>query len=331
MKIIFSLLLTQLACLVRGDVGWSEFGRQDRANANAPRRNRVIGLEAPVKSKPQKMIRREKSTSWSKEDRYEIVLCFFSFSLVILLSVTNRFIFISFMHSLEEMIDASRSTLELSMGMHSMSMSISMSMSMSMATSVPITIPTLSPVTSVPNPIPTPPPSPSATVPMGPPGPPTTTSPIQTSPPIPSFPPGPPTGEPGTPPPFLIPPMPTASSSEAQTPPTVSPSIEPTSEPTITNAPTGKFLPNSNCLSTSEIRLGDESDDSTTSVQLEIGYIAESYSSSVDGLMTELEEELIATAVFAIFGCNPDTSGISPTTLEILDGKYEYLEINCCI
>jgi hypothetical protein len=68
-NIVFSLLLIQLACLVRGDVGWSEFGRQDRANANAPHRNRVIGLEAPVKSKPQDMIRREKSTNWSTEDR----------------------------------------------------------------------------------------------------------------------------------------------------------------------------------------------------------------------------------------------------------------------
>jgi hypothetical protein len=56
-----------------------------------------------------------------------------------------------------------------------------------------------------------------------------------------------------------------------------------------------------------------------------MGYIAESYSSSVDDFMTELEEELIATAVFAIFGCNPDTSGINPNTREISDGKCECL------
>jgi hypothetical protein len=46
--------------------------------------------------------------------------------------------------------------------------------------------------------------------PIGPPGPPIATAPIQTPPPIPSFPPGPPTDEPGTPPPFQIPPMPVA-------------------------------------------------------------------------------------------------------------------------
>lgn len=300
MKIVSSLLLTQLTCLVRGDVGWSEFGRQDRANANAPRRNRVTGLEAPVKSKPQDMIRREKSTSWSAED------------------------------SLEEIFDVSRSTLELSMDM-------SFSMSMSMATSVPITIPTSSPVTSVPNPIPTPAPAPTLG-PPGPPGPPTTTPPNQTRPSLPpfsNFTRGP-TGEPGTPsstqPAF--PPLPpavlVAPSSETQTPPTGFPSIEPTSEPSISNPPTGEFLPNSDCLSTSKIRLGDELDNSTTAVPLEIGYIVESYSSSVEAFTTELEEELIATAVFAIFGCNPDTSGINPETLEVLDVDDKSLFIETC-
>jgi hypothetical protein len=229
------------------------------------------------------------------------------------------------------MFDVSRATLELSMDM-----SFSMSMSMSMGPSVPITIPTPSPVTSVPNPIPTPAPAPSPSVPvpvpMGPPGPPTTKPPIiQTGPPIPIFT-RRPTGEPGAPsstqPPFfLLQPALVAPSSEAQTPPTGFPSIEPTSEPSISNPPTGKFLPDSDCLSTSKVRLGDELDDSTTSVPLEMGYIAESYSSSADNFMTELEEELIATAVFAIFGCNPNTSGINPTTLKILDGKCICLEI----
>ena len=56
-----------------------------------------------------------------------------------------------------------------------------------------------------------------------------------------------------------------------------------------------------------------------------MGYIAES-DTSADEFVTELEEELIATAVFAIFGCSPDIGGIIPTTI-ILDGKCECLEI----
>ena len=223
------------------------------------------------------------------------------------------------------MFEVSRATLELSMDM-----SFSMSMSMSMATSVPITIPTSSPVTSVPNPIPTP-----APFPMGPPGPPTTTPPNQTRPPLPSFPnfTGRPAGDSNDTPPSTRPPsfqFPPAAlvvpSSEPQTPPTgFSFIIETTSVPSISNPPTSEFLPISNCSSTSKIRLGDENDNSTTSVPLEMGYIAES-DTSADEFVTELEEALIATAVFAIFGCSPDIGGIIPTTI-ILDGKCECLEI----
>lgn len=75
MKIVLTLLLINFTCLVRGDVGWSEFGRY-RADINAPRRNRVIKQDDIAKGQEQKMIRREKATAWSMEERYEVFIVF---------------------------------------------------------------------------------------------------------------------------------------------------------------------------------------------------------------------------------------------------------------
>jgi len=244
----------------------------------------------------------------------------------------------------------------------SMSMSMSMSISMVVPSSPPSPIPTPGPSTSVPmppknSPRPTGPPrppgppitpAPFSTAPIptrptgspGPPGLPITPAPfsripIPTRGPIPSGPPRPTEPGPQSPPSFLIPPVFGTPSKDPsifspsltpQTPSTEAPfeasSIEKTTETSTSSAPTGVYLPNSDCLRTSAIRLGEASDGSTTPMSLEIGYIAESNSNSVESFMTELEEELIATAVFAIFGCNPETSGIIvPITLEIVNGK----------
>lgn len=75
MKIVLSLLLIHFTCLVYGDVGWSEFGRY-RADINNPWSDRVIKQEDTVKSQEQKIIRREKVTDWSTEERYDILIEF---------------------------------------------------------------------------------------------------------------------------------------------------------------------------------------------------------------------------------------------------------------
>ena len=227
-------------------------------------------------------------------------------------------------------MDVHRVTLEFSMVM-----SYSLSMSVSVPSSPPNRIPTTDsspPVSSVaPDSTPTTlGPSNSAPVqtptdsslrptdPPGIPGSPITLAPIPSRPPIPSGPPRPPTDEPGpqTSPPFLIP-----------------PSIEVTTEPSISRAPTGVFARGSDCLRLNAIRLANASDTSATPISLEIGYIAESNSISMEAFRKELETELIATAVFAIFDCNPETVGtITPFTLEIVNGTKSFaINIYVCI
>jgi hypothetical protein len=64
--------------------------------------------------------------------------------------------------------------------------------------------------------------------------------------------------------------------------------------------------------------LGTASDQRTTPIFLAVGYQAESTSSSVDDFVTELENELMSTAVSAIFGCKTNITGkIFPQTLEV--------------
>ena len=73
----------------------------------------------------------------------------------------------------------------------------------------------------------------------------------------------------------------------------------------------------SDCLSTSTLTLGTAADESSTPVALDISYSAETNSSFIEDFETELVDELIRTAVFAIFGCNPETRGkVAPNTEE---------------
>jgi hypothetical protein len=77
----------------------------------------------------------------------------------------------------------------------------------------------------------------------------------------------------------------------------------------------------SGCLSTSTITLGTAADERSTPVALDISYSVEANNSFVEDFEDELVDELIRTAVFAIFGCNPDTTDkVAPNTEEI-DGE----------
>mmetsp|Transcript_21867 Transcript_21867/g.47590 ORF Transcript_21867/g.47590 Transcript_21867/m.47590 type:complete len:279 (+) Transcript_21867:3-839(+) len=89
-------------------------------------------------------------------------------------------------------------------------------------------------------------------------------------------------------------------------------------EPSFSAPPTGL----SDCLSTNTLKLGTAADNTTTPVPLDMSYNAESTSNSTDAFEAILVEELIRTAVLAIFGCNPETSGkIAPNTRQIVEGK----------
>ena len=107
--------------------------------------------------------------------------------------------------------------------------------------------------------------------------------------------------------------------------PAEDPSIISTPAPSTSGLSAGK----SECLSTNTLKLGTASDNSSTPVYLDLSYNAKSNSSSMEDFKTELEDALISTAVFAIFGCNPETSGkIAPNTQEIVNGKRNSHPLN---
>ena len=224
--------------------------------------------------------------------------------------------------SLTDIFDHHRVTLEVSMSMPmSMPLSMSMSISMSMAgyphplipvvPSGPPTIQTISPALSIP------PLSPNIPGPFNPYGssspmvPPsyisTPSAPIFTTQPV----------ESSDSPQVTIPSSFPSMSTTLQTTTAL-----PTSDPVTSPSSSETSVETSDCLSTNILKLTTASDESSIPVALDMSYTAESNSSSILDFETELEDELIRTAVFAIFGCNPDTTDkITPITEEIIDGK----------
>lgn len=109
--------------------------------------------------------------------------------------------------------------------------------------------------------------------------------------------------------------------------PTKSPTTSPSQAPSFSTMPTGE----NDCSKTNVLTLGTAADEDSTPVALDMSYSAESNSSTIEDFEEELVEELIRTAVLAIFGCIPDMDGkISPNTFEIIDGKkFENLRFIC--
>lgn len=98
------------------------------------------------------------------------------------------------------------------------------------------------------------------------------------------------------------------------------PGTAPTQEPSVSVMPTGE----THCVNSNNLTLVAAADESSTPVSLDMSYSAESNSTSIEDFETELVQEFIRTAVFAIFGCFPDTSGkIAPNTVEIMDATCD--------
>ena len=233
--------------------------------------------------------------------------------------------------SLTDIFDHHRVTLEVSMSMP-MSMPLSMSMSMSISMSMagyphplipvmpsgPPTIQTISPALSIP---PLSPNIPGPFNPYGPSSPMVPPSYIST-PSAPIF-----TTQPIV---FTTNPVESSDSPHVTIPssfPSMSTTLQtttalPISDPVTSPSSSETSVETSDCLSTNILKLTTASDESSIPVALDMSYTAESNSSSILDFETELEDELIRTAVFAIFGCNPDTTDkITPITEEIIDGK----------
>lgn len=84
-------------------------------------------------------------------------------------------------------------------------------------------------------------------------------------------------------------------------------------EPSTTASPT-----TDECVIENGLSLGSSSDSTATPIFLAVGYQAESTSSLVDDFRTELENEMLKTAVAAVLGCEADFVGsIFPQTLEV--------------
>lgn len=119
----------------------------------------------------------------------------------------------------------------------------------------------------------------------------------------------------------LVPPAP--SSAPVDTPtqapvvPVTVPASLPQPEPETPVIPGGD---ESICLTSNN--LVSAADENSTPVFLDFSYSAES-NSTIAEFEAGLVEEFIQTAVFAIFGCYPDTTGkIAPNTVEITDGTF---------
>ena len=93
--IAFTITLISLICLVRGDVGWSEFGRYRNDVNTFPSRIRINKEDDSVKSKEQKVIMEKKSSINFIDERYD---CFksFLFSFVIIVESFLTFDFLVF-------------------------------------------------------------------------------------------------------------------------------------------------------------------------------------------------------------------------------------------
>ena len=102
--------------------------------------------------------------------------------------------------------------------------------------------------------------------------------------------------------------------STGSTPP-VAPTVS--EQPSLTPVPTTEDEKIVECPDNG-LGLGSASDQRTTPIFLAVGYQAESTSSSVDDFVTELENELMSTAVSAIVGCKTNITGkIFPQTSEV--------------
>ena len=130
--------------------------------------------------------------------------------------------------------------------------------------------------------------------------------------------------EPSDPPQTIAPSVPPVLSPIVQSQPTIANdpinngSSQPSTEPSSSGSRTGV----SDCLSTNTLVLGTASAESSTPIALDMSYTAESNTTAVEDFEEELVEELIRTAAFAIFGCNPDFRGkIAANTEEIIEGK----------
>lgn len=250
---------------------------------------------------------------------------------------------VSFSSSFTAGGDVQRAAMELSRAL-----SLSMSMDISeVTTDVPVPAPVDEPVDE--SVVDTQ--SPAATSPSGPTGP--TLPSVPSSSPIavpvpPSGFPGPsmsplfvpvPVGTPTTPldtPSALVPPAPSSSPEDTPTalvPPT--PSSAPVDTPTqAPDAPVGvpaslpqpepvtPVIPGGESICLTSNNLVSAADENSTPVFLDFSYSAES-NSTIAEFEAGLVEEFIQTAVFAIFGCYPDTTGkIAPNTVEITDGTF---------
>eukprot|EP00535_Pseudo-nitzschia_heimii_P003256 CAMPEP_0197178832 /NCGR_PEP_ID=MMETSP1423-20130617/3985_1 /TAXON_ID=476441 /ORGANISM="Pseudo-nitzschia heimii, Strain UNC1101" /LENGTH=534 /DNA_ID=CAMNT_0042628645 /DNA_START=270 /DNA_END=1874 /DNA_ORIENTATION=+ len=116
----------------------------------------------------------------------------------------------------------------------------------------------------------------------------------------------------------IVQPQPTTANNPSST--STSSTSQPSTEPPSSGPPTGT----SDCRSTNTFVLGTAADESSTPIALDMSYTAESNNSAVEDFEDELVGELIRTAAFAIFGCDPEIGGkIAANTEEIIEATCD--------